>query len=536
MKRIRAYLFIILLSALAVHISAQQQDSTASPKTSVVYLEHADVQSFDQAVSADRQVLTGNIRFRHDSSFMYCDSAYFFEQSSSLEAFGNVCMEQGDTLDIHGDYLLYDGNTKIAKMRMNVVMRNIQSDSTVVTLFTDSLNYDRTTGIGYYFEHGMIVDAENELTSLYGQYSPSTKLAIFQDSVRLENPQFDLSSDTLHYDTGTKIATILGPSVIVSDSGTVHTSRGWYNTADNTSLLLDRSEIHSGDRLLTGDSIVYNRATGFGEAFGNIFIHDTLNKIILEGQYGHYHEKTEFAFATDSARCLEYSQGDTLYMRADTFEMATADSSRRVLKASRRVRFYRTDIQGVCDSMLFDTKDSILYMYGDPVLWNEQYQLFGDTIKTYMRDSTVDYILVQPFSFAVQQLDSSAFNQLKGREMYAWFEGKTVRMIYIDGNAETIWYSAEEDGTITEMNRTQSSYLRIWFKNSKLEKLLVWPEPQGTLTPIFLLTPEQRKLKNFYWYDYLRPLDRDDIYRVIERNADEKPVRSNIFRNFAPQI
>ncbi|MDR0757023.1 MAG: hypothetical protein LBF85_04160 [Tannerella sp.] len=525
---------VILLSAFAVHLSAQQQADGAA-KTTVVYLEHADIQSFDKTISADRQVLTGNVRFRHDSSFMYCDSAYFFEQNSSLEAFGNVCMEQGDTLDIHGDYLLYDGNTQIAKMRHNVVMRNIQADSTVVTLFTDSLNYDRTTGIGYYFEHGMIVDAENELTSLYGQYSPSTKQAVFQDSVRLENPQFSLSSDTLHYNTDTKIATILGPSVIVSDSGTIHSSKGWYNTADNTSLLLDRSTVHSGDRLLTGDSIVYDRTSGFGEAFGNIFIHDTLNRIILEGQYGYYNEKTEYAFATDSARCLEYSQGDTLYIRADTFEMATVASSGRELKAWRRVRFYRTDIQGVCDSMRFDAKDSILYMYHDPVLWNEQYQLYGDTIKAYMRDSTVDYILVQPFAFAIQQLDSSAFNQLKGREMYAWFKGKTVHMIYVNGNAETIWYSTENDGTITEMNKTQSSYLRIWFEDGKLEKLLIWPEPQGAYTPVFLLAPEQRTLKDFYWYDDLRPRDRDDIYRVIERNVDEKPKRSSKFRNFAPQ-
>ncbi|MDR2121274.1 MAG: hypothetical protein LBP64_10455 [Tannerella sp.] len=534
MNGAKSYFPVSLFLALAIHVSARQSIDTVPPQTTKVYLEHADVQSFDKLIAADRQVLTGNVRFRHDSSFMYCDSAYFFEQNSSLEAFGTVRMEQGDTLFVFGDYLFYDGVKQLAVMRRNVRMENIQPDSSIVTLFTDSLNYDRISGIGYYFEGGMIVDAENELTSIYGQYSPATKQAIFQDSVRLENPKFTLYSDTLHYNTDTKIATILGPSVIVSDSGTVYTSKGWYNTADNTSLLLDRSEIHSGNRLLTGDSIVYNRATGFGEAFGNIFIRDTLNKIILEGQYGYYNEKTEFAFATDSARCLEYSQGDTLYMHADTFEMTSLDSVGRILKAYHHVRLFRTDIQGVCDSMRFDTKDSILYMHSDPVLWNEQYQLYGDTIKMYMRDSTVDYVLVHPSAFAAQQLDTSAFNQLRGRELYAWFEGKTVRTIYIDGNAETIWYTTEDNGIITDMNKTQSSYLRIWFKDSQMEKLLIWPEPQGKLTPLSLLAPEERTLKDFYWYDYMRPRDKDDIFRRIERNANEKPAKNNIFRNFAP--
>ena len=187
-----------------------------------VYLEHANTLSFDQAQNPDAQVLVGEVCFRHDSSYMYCDSAYFFEKSNSLEAFSHVRMEQGDTLFVYGDYLHYNGDTQIAHLRDNVRMENGQ-----VTLFTDSLNYERISNIGYYFEGGMIVDSLNQLSSFYGQYSPATKLAIFNDSVRLENPDFTLYSDTLHYQTDTKLATILGPSVIVSDSGTVRTSVGW---------------------------------------------------------------------------------------------------------------------------------------------------------------------------------------------------------------------------------------------------------------------------------------------------------------------
>ena len=259
------------------------------PKKTKVYLEHANILSFDKDRNLDAQVLNGDVCFRHDSSYMYCDSAYFFEKTNSLEAFSNVRMEQGDTLFVYGNYLFYDGNSKIAYLRENVRMENGQ-----VTLFTDSLNYERVANIGYYFDGGLIVDSLNQLSSFYGQYSPSTKLAVFNDSVRLENENFTLYSDTLHYTTDSKIATILGPSIIESDSGTIYSSKGWYDTVKNTSSLLERSQVVSGNRILIGDSISYDRNIGFGEAFGNMSLRDTSQHVTLEGNYGFYNEKTQY--------------------------------------------------------------------------------------------------------------------------------------------------------------------------------------------------------------------------------------------------
>lgn len=551
MNIVNRYFLTGLFSLLTVCLFAQTQDSvkvsrdsiparqdtislpgetltadTITPKITKVYLEHANTLSFDKDVNADAQFLQGDVCFRHDSSYMYCDSAYFFETTNSLEAFSNVRMEQGDTLFVYGNYLFYDGNSQIAYLRENVRMENGE-----VTLFTDSLNYERIPDIGYYFDGGLIVDSLNQLSSYYGQYSPGTKLAVFNDSVRLENPQFTLYSDTLHYDTESKIATILGPSVIVSDSGTIHSSRGWYNTETNTSLLLDRSEVYSGDKVLIGDSISYNKEDGFGEAFGNMCLQDTTNKVMLEGQYGFYNERTDYAFATDSARFLEYSQGDTLYLHADTLEMSTLDSAAREIKAFYGVRFYRSDMQGVCDSMQFNTQDSILYMYNNPVLWNEQYQIYGDTIEIFMNDSAIDYAHVKQFAFAVQHIDSTYYNQLKGNDLKAYFEGQAVRQIDVEGNAESIFYPLENDGAKIGLNETKSGFLTIWVKENKLDKLKIWPNPVGSLTPIPDLKPEQKTLKDFYWYDYLRPKNKDDIYTVVKKKVEDAPVRSNKFKH-----
>lgn len=497
---------------------------SAPAKKMKVYLIHANTLSFDKAVKPDAQILNGDVCFRHDSSYMYCDSAYFFEQTNSLEAFGSVRMEQGDTLFVYGDYLFYDGNAQVAYLRENVRMENEQ-----VTLFTDSLNYERVPNIGYYFEGGLIVDSLNQLSSFYGQYSPGTKQAVFNDSVRLENRDFTLYSDTLRYDTESRIATILGPSVIVSDSGTIHTSRGWYDTMGNTSLLLDRSQVESGGKILTGDSIFYNRDTGMGEVYGNMSLIDTARHVTLQGEYGYYDEQSGYAFATDSARFLEYSQGDTLFLHADTLQMATVDSVYREIKAYYGVRFYRTDMQGVCDSMQFNTRDSVLYMYAEPVLWNEQYQLYGDTIAVYMNDSTIEYAHVIQFAFAAQHVDSSHYNQLKGNDLKAYFEGQSVRRIDVAGNAESIFYPLEKDGAKVGMNETKSGFLTIWVKDNKLDKLKIWPNPVGSMTPIPDLKPDQKMLKDFYWFDYLRPKNRDDIYKVVKRKVAESPKRSNKF-------
>lgn len=490
-------------------------------KTTKVFLEHTDILEFNKQLRNEAKFLKGNVVFRHNDSYMYCDSAYFFEQTNSLEAFSNVRMEQGDTLFIYGDYLFYDGNTEIAKLRNNV--RMINKD---VTLYTDSLNYDRYINIGYYFDHGRIVDPENTLRSIYGQYSPDTKIAEFKDSVVLENPQFTLYSDTLKYNTDSKIATILGPSEIVSDSATIISSLGWYNTITNESMLLDQSVVVSGTKLLSGDSIFYNRELGFGEVFGNMSIKDTAQQVMLTGNYGYYNEKTQFAFATDSALLYEYSQQDTLFLHADTMTMVTIDEKFKEIKAYHGVRFFRPDLQGVCDSMQFNSKDSVLYMFQDPILWNETYQLSGDTIEVFLNDSTIDWAHVIASAFAIQEIDSVSYNQLGGSDLKAFFQNQTVERLEVSGNAESVFYPIDDkNGSFIGMNKTKSGYLTMWMRDSKLDKLKIWPSPQGTLTPIPDLTREARFLKNFQWFDYIRPINKEDLFRVVKRKVDEAPKR-----------
>ena len=368
-------IIFIILSLLALSfVVAQNPQAPQQSKKRRVDLLYADRAQADKLERPDVQVLVGSVRLRHDSMYMSCDSAIIFEATNSVEAFGNVHMEQGDTLFIYGDYLFYDGQAQLAQLRRNVRLINRNTELT-----TDSLNYDRVYSYGYYFDGGTLTDEENVLTSLWGEYNTSTKIAVFNHSVLLENPRFTLTSDTLKYNTNTKVATILGPSDIVSDANHIYSERGIYNTHTGQAELLDRSVLTNEGKKMIGDSLFYDRNAGYGEAFYNVWMNDSVNKNVLKGDYCFYNELSGGALATDRAVAIDYSQGDSLYMHADTLRLVTfhmdTDSMYREMRAYHKVRIFRTDVQAVCDSLVYSSKDSCLSLYTDPILWQGPQQL-----------------------------------------------------------------------------------------------------------------------------------------------------------------
>lgn len=497
------------------------------PAKSKVYLLHSDVlKKSPLNPDPDAQILIGNVAFRHDSVYMYCDSACFYEKTNSLEAFDNVKMVQGDTLFLYGGYLFYDGNTQIAQVRYNVRMENKNT-----TLLTDSLNYDRIYNLGYYFDGGTLMDEENVLTSEWGEYSPATKISVFNYDVKLVNPKFTLTSDTLRYSTATKIANILGPSDIVSDANHIYSELGFYNTQIGQAELLDRSVLTNEGKRLIGDSLFYDRVKGYGEAFDNVIMTDTVNKNMLTGDYCYYNELTKYAFATKKAVVVDYSQGDSLFMHADTLQMYTyylnTDSMFRETRAYHKVRMYRADVQGVCDSLVFSSKDSCLTMYYDPILWNNNQQLLGEKIMIYMNDSTIDWAHIQNQALSVEQLDSTSYNQVTGKEMKAWFQGGEMRKVDVIGSVRLVYYPMESDSTLIGMNVSETSLLNMFLENRKMKKMIMSPKSNGTLYPMLQRPPEKMKLDNFVWFDYIRPLDKEDIFEWRGKKAGQELKKSN---------
>ena len=319
---------------------SQEAEDTNEESVSKVILLHTDKLSFDQYRHPGAQILTGNVQFQHEGVFMYCDSACFYQATNSFDAFGNVKMVQGDTLDLVGDMLFYNGMDQLARVRHNVILTHRES-----RLYTDSLDYDRMFDLGYFFEGGKLVDKENELTSDWGQYSPTTRQAVFNYNVKLNNPGFTLISDTLNYNTQTSVAEIVGPSNIDSGDNHIYSESGFYNTQTEQAILLDRSILTNNGRKMIGDSVFYDSKAGVGKAFRNIIYTDELNKNMFTGHYCLYNEKTGYSEAADSAVAIDYSQKDSMYLHADSFKVPRryrrgcsrrSDPTRRAARAGSR--------------------------------------------------------------------------------------------------------------------------------------------------------------------------------------------------------
>ena len=492
-----------------------------------VYLIHSDMLSYDQYKNPDAQILNGHVQFKHNGAKLFCDSAHFYEASNSFEAFGNVKMYQGDTLTLFSDYAYYDGNEQMAEARFNVVLTHRKSK-----LYTDSLNFDRLYNIGYFFEGGKLVDNGSVLTYYWVEYDTNTLIAVFNYDVRLRNKKFYLTSDTLYYDTGKSLAHVIGPSNITSGNSHIYTENGYYNTKTDYSELFGRSVMKDKGKSVIGDSVYYDSKKGTSEAFGNVIYTDSINKNKLTGDYCWYDENTGYAMATKRAVAIDFSQKDSLYMHADTFKIYTfninTDSVYRKIHAYNHVRAYRIDVQAVCDSLVYNSKDSCMTMYRDPIVWNGNQQLLGEEIKVFMKDSTVNRAHVIGQALSVEQMpDTIHYNQISSKEMLAYFNNGELNEVESIDNVQIIYYPIDDsDSTIIGLNYTETTKMRMFLENRKMKKIWM-PKATGTLYPLPQVPPGKFFLQNYAWFDYIRPLDKDDIFnwRPKKGGSEIKPEK-----------
>lgn len=524
---IAVILFVLSPSVFAQEMVATDSIAadTASSKENFVYLLNADELRYSERINADAQVLVGNVVFRQDSMYMYCDSALFFQEANSFNAYHNIRVEQGDTLFLYGDSLFYDGNTRILRIRDNVRIEN-----TTMVLLTDSLNYERDTELGYFFAGGTLLDEDNTLTSDYGQFHTPTKMATFVKDVFLESVDYSLSSDTLLYNTDLHTAYFVTPTEIISDETTIHTDKGNFNTDLKEAVLLNRSVVLQkvGEQTMVGDSIIFNEEKGQAEAFGSVEIRNYADKVDMDGEYGFFSQENDSAVVTGNALVIEYSAGDSLYIHADTFRLlsfynATGDTLLyREMRAFNKVKAYRTDMQMVADSMVFNSLDTCLTLYKDPIVWSENQQVLGEKICVYMNDSTIDWAHVIGQALFVQQIDTTHYNQIAGREMKAYFKDGAIERTDVNGNVLVIYYPEDEDMEMMGMNTTEASQLSAYFMNREVYKIVIQKKSNGVMYPMDQLTEKIMYLENFNWFDTLRPFSRYDIFYWRGKSVSEQ--------------
>ena len=514
-------------------MQAPRKKHKKRPEGERVYLLHADELRYDMfGRNPDAQIVKGKVSFMHQGGHLTCDSAYFYQGTNSVKAFGHVHYRQGDTLSLTCERAEYDGMMQMMHARRNVVLHHRRQ-----TLKTDSLDFDRLYNMANFFDGGTLIDGKDRLVSDWGEYHTETREAKFVFNVKLRSGKDVVTTDTLYYDVPTSTAHMVGPSKIVSGSSVVHTADGYYDTRTDKAKLFGRSTLVDKDKSITGDSLYYVK-NGESTGYGNVVYVDKKNKNSLTCNYLRYNEKTGMGFATKRPVAIDYSQKDTLWMHSDTMRIYTfninTDSVYRKVHAYPHVRAFRNDMQAICDSLVFNSKDSCMTMYKDPVIWNANRQMLGEEIRAYMADSTIRFAHVIGQALSIEQMpDSVHYNQITSSEMKSYFEKGEMKMTEAIGNVQTVYYMTnDKDSSLVGLNYLETDTMRMYLGAArKLDK--IWTNKfTSTMYPITQVPPAKYKLPNFAWFEDLRPTDKNDIF--VWRGKSSGTELKSIKRHEAP--
>lgn len=529
--------FILILClfgfCLVQAMQAPRKKHKKRPEGERVYLLHADELRYDMfGRNPDAQIVKGKVSFMHQGGHLTCDSAYFYQGTNSVKAFGHVHYRQGDTLSLTCERAEYDGMMQMMHARRNVVLHHRRQ-----TLKTDSLDFDRLYNMANFFDGGTLIDGKDRLVSDWGEYHTETREAKFVFNVKLRSGKDVVTTDTLYYDVPTSTAHMVGPSKIVSGSSVVHTADGYYDTRTDKAKLFGRSTLVDKDKSITGDSLYYVK-NGESTGYGNVVYVDKKNKNSLTCNYLRYNEKTGMGFATKRPVAIDYSQKDTLWMHSDTMRIYTfninTDSVYRKVHAYPHVRAFRNDMQAICDSLVFNSKDSCMTMYKDPVIWNANRQMLGEEIRAYMADSTIRFAHVIGQALSIEQMpDSVHYNQITSSEMKSYFEKGEMKMTEAIGNVQTVYYMTnDKDSSLVGLNYLETDTMRMYLGAArKLDK--IWTNKfTSTMYPITQVPPAKYKLPNFAWFEDLRPTDKNDIF--VWRGKSSGTELKSIKRHEAP--
>ncbi|PTN06342.1 OstA-like protein [Mangrovibacterium marinum] len=472
-----------------------------------VKIVQADSWKNNQNIIKNANRLLGDVIIDHADIRMWCDSAYMYSDTNIVDAFGHVHILKADTLNMYARYIRYNGDTKWALATGNVKLVN-----KTVTLTTDTLNYDMNQGIGYYDDYGTVQDSTNTLHSRIGEYYTRLDRVYFKTEVDVTTDSYQMISDTLVYQPKTGITSIVGPTTIFNEKDTLIATAGFYNTQSGDAELHQFPVIKTEGRNITASSIYYNKQSGDGLAIGQASIHDVANQVIIKGNRIAYNDIKKESLVNDSALALFYTAKDTLFMHADTLKtVADTIPNENIVQAYFNVKFFRNDLQGKCDSLVYYTKDSTLCLFNDPVLWSGDNQMTSDYMEMVRKDSINQEFEMKQNAFIIAREDTVRYNQIKGRNMKGYITRNDLYRIDVDGNGQSVYYAKDDKGLIG-LNKAQASTIQIRLQESKVTRISFFTTPDGQLVPLADISELDKLLPGFNWREDIRPKSFNDIF------------------------
>ncbi len=494
-------------------------DTTAKPtrERTLVHIEHAN--QLHKAAGSDAVRLLGAVHIRHDSTHFYCDSAYYYETQNSFDAYQNVHIKVNDTVDMYCLTMRYDGDLRFAEFFDEV---RLKDDSTL--LETEYMTYDRDLHLACYPNHGVTTRGDKRLVSDLGYYRDDLKELRFFHHVQVTSPKYQMYTDTLYYNTRIEKMWFQGPTTIINEENTLEGEHGYYLTERDLAYLDKNPVMHNKTQLMRADSLLYDRQIGFAKAMNSAYAIDTSYNVIMEGEYAEVWEKQGFSFATDSTRVTYYDKGDSLYITADTvfYHFKTELNDEEKVVGRRHVRFFKSDMQGQCDTMTYFMADSTIRMRHLPVLWADQSQLTGDSIDIRIVNHAIDSVLQQGNAFIISADSVEGYNQIFGQTMVSRFHDSNLHHVNVNSDAKTISWLREDDGSLIGINVSSSQTMKIMMKDGDIDRVYFYNNVDETLYPEKDLKEKDRYLEGFQWLEEARPKDRYDIFRKIDPKKNEE--------------
>ncbi len=463
----------------------------------------------------------GNVHFIQGTMDIYCDSAFLYKKENSLEAYGHIkIFDSSDSVTITSDRLTYAGDTKFAQLRQHVVYHD---DS--IVLFTDHLDYNIVNRSAYYFEGGRILSKENELTSITGFYDTPNKMLTFHQKVVLINPQNTLKTDTLIYNMVTGVAITHGPTTIIQPDGTTaYSTTGGEFMMHKKQTTIRSGTIETESYILKGNRLFYDEIKKVNRASGNVYMYSKNDNVIITGDEADNNQVTGVTKIYGHPVLKKLFMNDTLYLSADTLvSIDTQDSTQKRLLAYRHVKMFKTDMQGIADSISYVMIDSMLYLYDDPVIWNTGNQAEGDSISIEFSNNQINKMNLIDDAFIILTDTVGNFNQLKGKIMTTYFKDNKIHLLEVDGNSECLFYALDDkDNSLKGINHIVCSNMTLRFVNNRADNMSFYNNPVATFTPPQLIKKDDKQLSGFDW----REKDRPTLAQVLE-NQEDKSLPGN---------
>lgn len=451
--------------------------------------------------------MVGNVQLQQETTLMFCDSAYLFKEVNELQAYGNVHIQDSDSVNIYSNELLYFGNEKQAEL-----VGDARLTDGSLELTSDIIYYDMNTKVGSYKEFGTITTDSTVLTSKKGYYFTQKEEAHFSDSVVVVDPNYELVSDTLQFNTQTRVASFYGNTTIFNESSSIQCQRGSYDTKGEIATFGYGTTIYNESQTLYSDSLYYERFRGYGKAMRYFDWKDSDMKAAMTGTDAEYYEENEKIVATQRPLLTVEMDEDSLFVSGDVViaQDATVNGEKE-FSAYPDVRMFKNDLQGICDSMYYTFNDSMFRMYRDPILWNEQSEMKGDTIYAQVAKETIERIRFFENAYIVTQSAGKLFDQVKGTEITGFFRDKKLHKMLSNANAESLYFGKNDADEYVGANQVTAAKMWIYMEEDEISKIKFIDQPDAVFTPMTKLANAQYYLSGFSWNGNLRPVSKFDL-------------------------